>query len=54
MIFFMFGFHVHEKAIQIPLILYALNAIESKKKLHLFFLFSFSSGVTLFPLLPEV
>lgn len=50
LIFFNFGYHVHEKAIMIPIIL-SLVATHNAK---LTFLSSFINSVSLLPLIPSI
>ncbi|EAR96049.2 dolichyl pyrophosphate Glc1Man9GlcNAc2 alpha-1,3-glucosyltransferase-like protein, putative (macronuclear) [Tetrahymena thermophila SB210] len=52
-IFYMLGYHVHEKAILLPLGIYQLWAIGKQSRSRFVLLFSFVSGVGLLPLLPE-
>eukprot|EP01017_Pseudomicrothorax_dubius_P026250 TRINITY_DN2910_c0_g1_i5.p1 TRINITY_DN2910_c0_g1~~TRINITY_DN2910_c0_g1_i5.p1 ORF type:complete len:147 (+),score=8.59 TRINITY_DN2910_c0_g1_i5:601-1041(+) len=49
----MFGFHVHEKAILIPLSLLQLIQTRNITLSKLAFLMSLNAGISLFPLLPE-
>ncbi|KAL4504169.1 hypothetical protein ABPG72_021007 [Tetrahymena utriculariae] len=53
LIFYMLGYHVHEKAILLPLGIYQLWAIGKQSRSRFVLLFSFVSGVGLLPLLPE-
>ncbi|KAL4459455.1 hypothetical protein ABPG74_018068 [Tetrahymena malaccensis] len=52
-IFYMLGYHVHEKAILLPLGIYQLWAVGKQSRSRFVLLFSFVSGVGLLPLLPE-
>jgi alpha-1,3-glucosyltransferase len=49
---FLFGYHVHEKAIMIPLCAFSIKALQSKKLVSLYFLFSFAASMSIFPILP--
>ena len=54
MCYFVFGFHVHEKAIIIVVSLLALNAVESGRDAALFLRICFIGTFCLFPLLFEI
>ena len=49
---FMFGYHVHEKAIMIPLLIQTLSLYHSPTDQLLYHLLNISSIISLFPLLP--